>query len=597
MMKALLLLQKTKVSLFFLLLIYLSVPPTTYADNDRGLKALRDKYQQKSALLIGNSAYKVSPLKNPANDAQDMAAVLRKIGFDVTLKINASQREMETAIRAFGKKLRNGGSGLFYYAGHGIQINGRNFLIPVGATIESESDVKYEAVDAGLLLGKMEDAGNDLNIVILDACRNNPFARSFRSGNRGLARMDAPKGSLVAYATAPGSVAADGSGKNGIYTKHLINTIKKPGLTIEQVLKQVRIAVVGETGNKQIPWESSSLMGNFYFTPGDSHPTVNQSVPVPTQQIDEEEELWFLVRKSSDPRDFTDFLGAYPNGRFTKHARLKLKQLTSGSRITPEEKEDNKDISFSTSAYKITDIRFYEAGATSPEASKRVYINEFSKARSRRIYTEVKIKNLRYKEEFHSHKLKWIYYNPNGSIRCEMYNDFNVKKEWLNAWSSKGWGWNKPGKWPIGKYRVKVYIDGTYIDEKAFYIKSSSSEYKVTSIRFFEAGDKAPDASDRQYATRFKKKKTKRIYTELKIKNYQYQKAFHQHKVEWVYYNPDGSVRCRMESDFNVKKIWKNSWVQKGWGWTDAGNWPKGIYRVKVFIDAEEVDEKTYTIY
>lgn len=217
------------------------------------------------ALVIGNGAYRSAPLKNPVNDAGDMANVLMESGFKVTLKINASQKEMETAMRSFGKKLRVGGIGLFYYAGHGLQLNGTNYLIPVDAQIETESDVKYEAVDAGRILGKMEDAGNNLNIVILDACRNNPFARSFRSSVTGLARMDAPTGSLVAYATAPGELAADGDGRNGIYSKHLIQNIRMSGLTIEQVLKNVRVAVAKETSNKQVPWESSSLMGNFYF--------------------------------------------------------------------------------------------------------------------------------------------------------------------------------------------------------------------------------------------------------------------------------------------------------------------------------------------
>jgi len=219
----------------------------------------------RTALVIGNGAYQSTPLRNPVNDAGDMANVLFESGFKVILKINASQREMETAMRAFGKALRKGGIGLFYYAGHGLQLNGTNYLIPVDAQIETESDVKYEAVDAGRILGKMEDAGNNLNIVILDACRNNPFARSFRSSTAGLARMDAPTGSLVAYATAPGKMAADGDGRNGIYSKHLIRNIRTPGLTIEQVLKNVRVAVAAETSNKQVPWESSSLMGNFYF--------------------------------------------------------------------------------------------------------------------------------------------------------------------------------------------------------------------------------------------------------------------------------------------------------------------------------------------
>jgi len=220
---------------------------------------------RRTALVIGNGAYKSSPLRNPVNDATDIANALRKFGFFVILKTNANQRTMEDSIRDFGKKLRLGGVGLFYFAGHGLQVKGRNYLIPIDTVIETESDVRYEAVDAGRVLGKMEDAGNDLNIVILDACRDNPFARSFRSSGKGLARMDAPKGSLIAYATAPGSVAADGDGRNGIYTKYLLKHISNQNLKVEEVLKQVRIGVINETDEKQIPWESSSLTGDFYF--------------------------------------------------------------------------------------------------------------------------------------------------------------------------------------------------------------------------------------------------------------------------------------------------------------------------------------------
>jgi uncharacterized caspase-like protein len=172
---------------------------------------------------------------------------------------------MKEAIRAFGKRLQKGGVGLFYFAGHGMQMKGRNYLIPVDAKIESASDVEYEAVDAGRVLGKMEDAGNTLNIVILDACRDNPFARGFRSSTQGLARMDAPTGSLIAYSTSPGNVAADGEGRNGIYTKYLLHHMVVPDLTIEQVFKRVRNSVINETRNKQVPWESTSLRGDFYF--------------------------------------------------------------------------------------------------------------------------------------------------------------------------------------------------------------------------------------------------------------------------------------------------------------------------------------------
>lgn len=228
-------------------------------------RSIKRKTATRTALVIGNSNYKSAPLKNPVNDAKDIAAVLKSNGFKVTLKLDATKKDMKESVKVFGKQLLNGGVGLFYYAGHGIQLKDRNYLIPVNADITSESDVEYESLDAGRILGKMEDAGNGMNIVILDACRNNPFARSFRSSTQGLARMDAPTGSLIAYATAPGSVAADGQGNNGIYTKHLLENMRMPGLKLEDVLKNVRVAVLNETNNKQTPWEASSLTIDFYF--------------------------------------------------------------------------------------------------------------------------------------------------------------------------------------------------------------------------------------------------------------------------------------------------------------------------------------------
>ena len=154
---------------------------------------------------------------------------------------------MRAAVRDFSREIRQGGVGLFYFAGHGVQVDGRNFLIPVGSNIEEEFEVADEGLDAESVLRAMEKADNRLNIIILDACRNNPFARRFRSADRGLARMSAPTGSLVAYATAPGQVAADGDGRNGIFTKHLLNAMQEPGRTLEQVFKQVRIEVEQET--------------------------------------------------------------------------------------------------------------------------------------------------------------------------------------------------------------------------------------------------------------------------------------------------------------------------------------------------------------
>jgi uncharacterized caspase-like protein len=172
---------------------------------------------KRTALVIGNSSYNSAPLDNPVNDANDMAAVLQRLGFEVILKTNANKKAMIGALRSFGKKLSASEIGLFYYAGHGMQIDGINYLIPVKNNIKESSEVEFEAIDAGRVLAKMEKAGNAMNIVILDACRDDPFKRSFRSSAKGLAKMDAPPGTVIAYATSPGSVAADGTGRNGTY--------------------------------------------------------------------------------------------------------------------------------------------------------------------------------------------------------------------------------------------------------------------------------------------------------------------------------------------------------------------------------------------
>lgn len=222
---------------------------------------------QRLALVIGNAAYREGALANPVNDARAMAAALRDAGFTVMLHTDLDQRRMTQAVRDFGDALRkSGGVGLFYFAGHGVQIKGRNYLVPVGADIQREDEVTYAALDAQAVLDKMEAAGNGTNVLILDACRNNPFARSFRSAGAGLAQMEAPVGTLVAFATAPGMVASDGTGSNGLYTQNLLEAMRKPGLKIEDVFKQVRVAVRKASAGKQVPWESTSLEGDLYFS-------------------------------------------------------------------------------------------------------------------------------------------------------------------------------------------------------------------------------------------------------------------------------------------------------------------------------------------
>lgn len=246
------------------------------------------------ALVIGNSAYEhTSALDNPKNDASVMAKVLRQLKFEVIEALDLSQKDMKRAVKTFAQKLEAGGRGtvgLFYYAGHGVQVGGRNYLIPVNAKISSAVDVEIESLDLAQITNAMDVAGNGFNVVILDACRDNPFKSTSRALNRGLARIDAPKGSLIAYATSPGDVAADGVGANSPYTAALIKYIQEPGLTIERVFKKVRLEVHQQTKETQTPWESSSLTGDFYFMQGESPPTVKIEVEAKPKIEDEGDE-------------------------------------------------------------------------------------------------------------------------------------------------------------------------------------------------------------------------------------------------------------------------------------------------------------------
>ncbi len=219
------------------------------------------------ALVIGNADYKDAPLANPTRDAADMAQALEAGGFKVIRRDNASLREMHLALREFGDNLTRNATGVFYFAGHGMQVRGRNYLIPVGADIAREDEVAFAALDLAAVIDKLDSARNPVNVVILDACRNNPFAGRFQASARGLAQVEAPPGTLIAFATAPGSVAADGQGDNGLYTKHLAREMRKPGAAVEEVFKSVRAAVRRESNGQQVPWESTSLESPFAFVP------------------------------------------------------------------------------------------------------------------------------------------------------------------------------------------------------------------------------------------------------------------------------------------------------------------------------------------
>ena len=237
--------------------------------------------ERQVALVIGNAAYRVGALKNPVNDAQAVAGALRGLGFEVALRENTSLRDMIEAFRQFSLSARTARVRVVFYAGHGVQVKGRNYLLPVDTEIRGEDEVPAKSADLNELLERLGGMQQGINIVILDACRNNPFSGAvvvgpdgrrlkFRGATpAGLAPVEAPLGSMVAFSTAPGGVALDNpSEKNSLYTKHLLGFMQSPGLPVEMLFKQVRLSVARETGRVQVPWESSSLTGDFCFRLG-----------------------------------------------------------------------------------------------------------------------------------------------------------------------------------------------------------------------------------------------------------------------------------------------------------------------------------------
>ena len=224
--------------------------------------------QNRIALLIGNAAYADAPLKNPAKDARDMADVLQQLGFEVMLTTDADRRQIIDAIRAFGQRMTGSSVALFYYSGHGLQYRGQNYLMPLNAQIQSEADIEFEMVDVDRLLAEMDAANRrGVNLVIFDACRVNPVKGFLKGMPDGLAQMAAPTGSLIAYASAPGTPSRDDlNGDNSVYTRRLLEALRAmPSEDIYKLLVWVRRQVMADTGERQVPWEASSLTGTFTF--------------------------------------------------------------------------------------------------------------------------------------------------------------------------------------------------------------------------------------------------------------------------------------------------------------------------------------------
>lgn len=310
--------------------------------------------ERRLALVIGNSSYlNVPSLPNPGNDANDMTAKLESLGFQVTRGVDLSYQDMRKTIRSFVAALKNTDIALFYYAGHGLQVNGKNYLAPIDAQLLHEEDIQFELVQVDLILAAME-RNSKTSLVFLDACRNNPLAgnlvrsmgvsRSAAVG-RGLAQIGTGVGTLISFATQPGNVALDGAGRNSPFTSALVQHLGTPGEGITRNLIRVRNDVLRATDGKQVPWDNSSLTGEVVLKPLPSltgEPEGSASEPATSGPQQAEIVYWNSIRQSEDPAFFEAYLNRFPGGRFVDLARLKLAALKSGTPVNRDTAEETQ---------------------------------------------------------------------------------------------------------------------------------------------------------------------------------------------------------------------------------------------------------------
>ncbi len=455
--------QSMRISIFLVLFLLILINPSS----------VTAATERRIALVIGNGAYSSGPLKNPVNDATDMAAALQMLGFKVNLKKNANLETMEGAIEDFGNQLKKGGVGLFYYAGHGVQVNGVNYLIPIGAKINKESDVRYKAVDAGRILDEMGNANNGMNIVLLDACRDNPFGKSFRSASRGLAIVsNSPSGTFISYSTSPGQVARDGEARNSPYTAALLKHIGEPGLTINDVFMNVRSKVKKQTG--QVPWELSSLEGKFYFNQGKVAKIVGQETGTTNKEELKEDASANLENERLKIEAEKEKL------RLEKELLEQKKALAEEKRKLEEERQKlayvpkidptkgTRFIDFINAT--VTQVKFFEGPYDSPARDLRSYRTSFSRTSTRFVHWEL---DLQYpppgvrKNFFIEH----IWYNPYGKEfgRGTLNNQY-VLADWGNSYHVHSFGWKDAASsgWIAGTYRVDLYVNGVKIASENF---------------------------------------------------------------------------------------------------------------------------------
>lgn len=303
-------------------------------------------HAKRIALLIGNADYKSSPLRNPVNDVRAIETKLRALGFDIFKRENIKRSDVGRLTRDFLDRLKEGDEVVFFYAGHGVQYKDINYLPAVDADIETEDDIPLNSINVKQLLERIEEARPNMMMIFLDACRNNPFSRSFRSLDRGLARMGyAPPGTLVSFATRPGAVASDGDGKNGTYTTHLLRYMDEPGLPIEQLLKRVAAGVSAETRGRQEPWVEGGIRGDFTFAMALERAAAAspQGEARLLPSIDERERaVWDSLKTATSVEPLKEYLRLFPSGTFKAEASVLIAKLTADGGVRNREDEEGR---------------------------------------------------------------------------------------------------------------------------------------------------------------------------------------------------------------------------------------------------------------
>jgi Caspase domain len=416
-------------------LVFVSILPTRYSKaQDRkpdsqleeSSSAQKTNSKRRTALVIGNGNYQnVGKLPNPVNDAEDIATALKALHFDLIggkAQLDQSADQMKRSIKEFGEVLTNGGGiGLFYYAGHGIQSAGHNYLIPVEVKGLRQKTIEFDAVDINRVLAEMDAAENGFNIVILDACRANPFPSNWRDTKQGLVQVNAPEGTLVAYATSPGRVADDGNDRNGIYTSVLLDQMPKAGIPIEVLFKNVRARVKALTKSLQVPWEASSLVGQFCFagdceTNDSAGTTALNSNATASNVPDADTEFWNSIKNSNDPEDFRAYKKAFPDGKYVAVAENNVRRLAQSN-------VGNKHADSRTPANPPTPVAAVSQGPVN--LSSEIYL----------------IKDQRRRQIEIAFRAQTVQTNADSQLSAEV---FNVRVDSSHVWDCTWYYWTLP---------------------------------------------------------------------------------------------------------------------------------------------------------